>query len=798
MQELMNATGPVVVYAHNILDQRKHSIFRGEAGKSLRELQPTVNLPRLCFYNGEIALPEDWDWIPSSEDHVTFLTLPKGGGNASQSIIGIILIIVGYVIPGAQALIWVGAGLLVSGLIPTPSVSAITDSQTAAPSPTYSVQLGGNSARVGQAIPVMYGRHILTPDFASQPYSEYDELGDQYYNALLCLGQLDKFTLESTMIDDTELSHFVDVQTQLVGTQYPAELSLVDPSVVNAPEVANDDLEYGVYCGPFAASGPGLKARYIAIDVICPKGLYLAADDGSMGPKTASWLVESRKITDKGSIAGDWTLLGFESLTDNSNKAIRRSYKYAVDPGRYEVRVSRLEVEDTNARAGHSLQWASMRAYLDIPAPLEPSATFLALRIRANSQLSGLSQRKIAVILRRWLPTWNPDTGWSAPVETTSIAWALADVLKNQAYGGQLPDSRIDLQTLYELDQIWTERGDEFNGVFDKRITVWAALQAIARCGRARPIMRGSVFTFVRDEQQDLPVALFSMRNIKRNSFSIDYTLITEDTADGLELEFFNSDTWASDYVRVPVPGIEESINPATASLIGVSNLDQATREALYTVADSAYRRCAISFVTEMEGYLPAYGSLIAVAHDITGWGFSGDIESYDPATGIALCTEDTTWTVGDHYALLIDEFGDPFGPYKVTAGPKIRTMKFIEVPDPGDIVIYTGTERERTRFTMGPANSYAKLCRVVGITPAVGDTVQIKAVVEDNRVHEADSGFLGGGPTGPGRLARYAPDGLPNYNAATDAQRGSYGYYSTVDRTVGVTEDEGYVYGDG
>lgn len=795
MHELMNPSGPIVVHAHNILDQKAKTVFRGEMGLSIRQLQPTNNLPRVCYYNGDLALPEDWDWVPCPDDHVVFVTLPRGGGNASQSIIGIILIIVGVVFYayGGQYLIAIGVGLLAMSLIPTPAVSAISP-QTAAASPTYNLQLSGNSARIGQAIPVTYGRHILMPDFASQPYSEYSDSGDQFYNALLCMGQMDKFTLEATMIDDTDLSHFVEVQTQLIGPNFGPPLSLVDAGVVNAPEVSANDLVFGVYTGPFAASGPGLKATIIGIDMFCPKGLYFAADDGSMETKSTTWLAEARAITNLGGVSGDWFLLGLETLSGNTATAIRRTYKYNVAAGRYEVRVSRQDTEDTNARAGHQLQWAAMRAYLDVDPPLEPSATFLALRMRANSQLSGLSQRRISVVIRRWLPTWNPTTGWSDPVETNSIAWALADVLRNPNYGGQVSDSRIDLQTLYDLDQIWTERGDSFNGVFDSRITVWAALTTIARAGRARPIMRGGVFTFIRDGQQDLPVAMFNMRNIKRGSFTIDYTMVTEDASDGVEMEFFNEETWATEYIREPIPGIVESINPAKASLVGVTNKAQATRETLYSVASVAYRRSSISWTTENDGYLPCYGDLVNVAHDVTGWGFSGDIVNYDTSSATVTVTEPLTWTVGDHYAILVDKYGDVFGPYKVVPGPRDFTMTFLEVPDPGDLEIYTGTERERTRFSMGPANSFGKMCKITSIEPAADGSINMRAVVEDNRVHGADDGHFTP-PTGPGRIGHYAPDGIPNYNSASDDQQNRYGFYSTADRKVGVAEDEGYVY---
>lgn len=800
MNELITCNGPVVVHAHNILDQSQSQTFRGEGGLSLRQLAPTTKQPFLCIYNGEFVLPEDLDWIPSPEDHVIYQTLPMGGnGNISMQIVGIVLIVVG-IYTGNGYLIAEGAGLLIGGLISVPPpVVPLNNANTPSPSPTYDLALSGNSARIGQSIPVLYGRHLLIPDFAAQPYHEYDNSnGDQYYYALLCLGQLDKFTLESVMIDDTDLSHFVDVETQFIGPNFTGSLTLVNAAVVNAPEVANNDLTYGTYVGPFTACGPGLETNRIGIDIICPKGLYYAEDDGSLSTQSTSWMMEARQVNSRGIVSGDWTLLGTHTLSGATNTPIRRSYFYTVPAGRYEVRAQRLDIENLNNRVADAIQWSAMRAYLTVPAPLEPTATFLALKMRANSQLTGLTQRKISVIIRRWLPKWNPITGWSDPVETSSIAWAAADVLRNPVYGPAVPDSRIDLETLYELDLLWAERFDTFNGVFDTRVTVWQALQSILSCGRARPIMRGGVFTFVRDQQQDLPVAMYNMRNIMRGSFSISYAMFNEDTSDGVELAYFDENKWAIDYVRIPMPGVEESLNPVSISYHGITNEAQASRECAYIVADAAYRRSTISFTTEMEGYLPSYGELIAVAHDVAGWGISGDIESWTEPT--AICTEDLTWSVGDNYAIIINEQGDPQGPFKVVSGPTSRSMVFLEIPDSG--VIYTGTSRERSRFAMGPANSYAKLCRITAINPKPDNTVDITAVVEDNRVHAFDAPYTGdggalsgGGSGGDSRYAHYAPDGIGTYDTVSDATQARYGFFADEDLVVGSANEPGYKY---
>lgn len=796
---LLVRPGPTVVWARNPMDPYKREVFQGKAGLSLRELQPKDGLPHICFYNGHIAHPDDWDWVPSCGDHIAYASLPQGGGGGSQTILGIVLIVASIWFFGGigtkigLAMMVGGAALTVSGLMAPPVPSLATDSQTPAASPTYSLDLSGNSARVGQPLPVPYGRHILMPDFACQSYVEYDNVtGDQYYHAVFCLGQLgDTYTHESTMIDDTELSHFEDVQSQFISPTSMLPLTLVNPAVVNAPEVAGIDLHYGTISGPFAACGQGLKANAIGIDIIFPKGLYFASDSGALTSKTCKWLVEARRITDGGAVASEWYLLGSEKYTAATNTPIRRSYKYAVIPGRYEVKVSRYDEEDTNARAGHALQWGAMRSYLDVIVPMEPSATYMALRIRANSQLSGLTQRKISVIIRRWLPTWHPDTGWSAPVETRSIAWALADVLRNPIYGAGVPDNRIDLQSLYELDQLWAERGDTFNAVFDKKVTLWAALQTVARCGRARPIMRGSIFTFVRDTKPDLPVAFFNMRSTK--NFKVSYSLTPEDAADGVEVSFFNEQTWATDYARVPLPGIEESVNPSTLNIMGITNMVQAMQEAKYVAADSTFRREQISFQTEMEGFLPGFGSLIAVSHDVVGWGTSAEAVSWNASEHLMVITEPVTWGSGNHYAMMSDKHGKPRGPYLVVPGQLPNSVSFVDIPT--GFEIYTGTEMDRTRISVGEAETFVKMCKVVSMSPIDSLKVQIGAVVDDNRVYDAD-GIIPGGPGGPGgRRARYSPDDIPAYDAASQAQHDSWAFYSTAERTVGSANDEGYSY---
>lgn len=177
---------------------------------------------------------------------------------------------------------------------------------------------------------------------------------------------------------------------------------------------------------------------------------------------------------------------------------------------------------------------------------------------------------------------------------TRSIAWALADILKAD-YGARLTDNAIDLSALYQLNQIWSKRGDTFNAVFDSKLTVYEALSRVAKVGRAIAFIQGGIVRFVRDEPKTVPVALFGPRNIVKNSLSIQYIMPSEDTADSVCVEYFSERTWKTSEVTGTFEG-SSSDKTATVELFGCTNKEQAHREAIYMAQANRYRRRIVTF----------------------------------------------------------------------------------------------------------------------------------------------------------------------------------------------------------
>ncbi|MCZ4063795.1 host specificity factor TipJ family phage tail protein, partial [Oxalobacter formigenes] len=434
-------------------------------GSRICDLAPVISKPYICLVNGEVILRKYWTREIAETDIVQFLVLPQGGGGSNPLRMILMLAVmvfapyVGGVIGSAlefgklattfvTAAIGIVGAALVNVLIPAKTSSGSIASTESA-SPTYSVSSQGNSARIGEPIPVQYGRHISWPDFAASPYVEYSG-NEQYLYQLFCIGQ-GEYDIETIRIEDTDINQFAEVSTEVIPPG--AKLTLFPANVETSGEVSGQEMLTGTPLGAFVANEADTTANMLAFDVVCTRGLYWANDSGTLSEMSVSFRCEARLIDDYGTALSDWTVLGSEVIKAATSTPQRRSYRYTVSPGRYEARITRTDTKNTNSRAGHEICWASLRAYLEDAGTVYPGMTLLAVRIRATNNISQQASRKINVIATRKLPVWNPETGWSAPVATRSIAWAFADACKAE-YSAKLNDGRIDLPALYELDRI--------------------------------------------------------------------------------------------------------------------------------------------------------------------------------------------------------------------------------------------------------------------------------------------------------------------------------------------------------
>jgi hypothetical protein len=702
-----------------------------------------------------------------------------------------------------RAFVSLVGGMLINALLPPPSASTSANQAAAlaAPSPTYNLAAQGNSARLDAAIPEHFGRMMAYLDLASQPYVEYAG-NEQYLYQLFCLGR-GEYSIEALRIEDTPIASFDEITYEVVPPG--GSLSLFPANVITAPEVSGQTLDClsgtyagntitatghglatgkNVYLGPsgggagtyavvtapdantftvsglsgsgtisvspwlggFNANGSGTSANTLGLDMVATRGLYHAnTTTGGLDNVSIQVAAECRPIDDSGNPTGAWASLASPTYSGATTTPQRYSLRSGVTPGRYQVRARRVDVKQTDSTYGHEIVWASLRAYLPDTGNYG-DVTLIAMRMKASNNLSMQASRKVNVIATRKLPIWN-GSAWSAKTATRSIAWAAAYACKQLG----LTDAQIDLAGLLTLDTTWAARGDTFDARFDNFISFWEALSKIAGAGRAKPYMQGGVVRLVRDQAVSLPVALYSMRNIVKGSLSVEYLMPTPSTADAVDVSYFDQTSWSSRKVRAMLAGSIAAV-PAKIDLFGVVSRDQAFREGMYQAASNRYRRKIIHFATEMEGFIPSLGDLIAIQHDMPGWGQAGDVIAWDAPTLTLTLSEPLTWGTGTHYLALRKRDGGVDGPYVVTANAYANQAILATAPA---ITPYTGGDAERTHYTFGWAETWRQPARVLSAVPRSLTLVEITAVGEDNNVHTAEVGLIAPAPK-TSQLANY------------------------------------------
>ncbi|CCN24112.1 phage-related conserved hypothetical protein [Bordetella bronchiseptica 1289] len=643
---------------------------------------------------------------------------------------------------GAATAVGLVGGMVVNSLFPPARLPGSLQREKA--SPTYTLSAQGNMARPMEAIPARYGRYRSYLDFAAQPYTEMVNNQTHLYQ-LFCVGQ-GRYEIEEIRIEETPIGNFSEVEYEVV--EPGGQVTLFPDNVVTSAEVQGIELpainvEGAGPKGPFAANPPGTLASEIAIDILLPKGLFYAAHDGTLESAGTGVNVYARQIDDSGKPIGTTIVLGRENIVAATLTPQYRTFRYKVEPGRWEISVERNSghLAERATRMIRDVTWLGLRSYLPSQRTYG-NVTMLAVAMRATGNLNQTTARRINIIATRRLRTWDPVQGWSQDLKPTrNPAWAIADACTDREYGRGLPDSRINLAALYRLAKVWDERGDWFDGVFDVSTTFWEAVTQIARAGRALPIYHAGVIDVIRDEPKSVRTQMFTPANIVTRSFSVDYVFPAHDDPDYIIVEFVNERTWKDDEVECAWPGAAKR-RPYRLRLVGVTGRAQAWREGMALLARNRDQRRFASFQTELEGAIPGYADLVEISHDVPKWGLSGIVEDYDPRALLLTTSEPLQWWQGqNHYISLRGRDGGPAGPFRVEPGSHEREMRIADLVDGHGLYISTGETEEPTHYTFGPGERRALLAQVMRAVPSEGGLWTLDLVNYAPSVHTAELG---------------------------------------------------------
>jgi hypothetical protein len=309
------------------------------------------------------------------------------------------------------------------------------------------------------------------------------------------------------------------------------------------------------------------------------------------------------------------------------------------------------------------------------------------------------------------------------------------------------------------------ERGDYFDGIFDTQQSLWQTLQSVLLVGRTRPLQPGAMITFVRDEPKTIPRAGFSPRNMLNNTFSIDYLMFSPNTVtDAIVVQYIDSRTWTQNQVLCALPGSTATLDTAPQlQFLGIVDYDHAWREGIYTVAAGFYRRVFPSFNTELDGRVCFLGDLVRIAHWVASWGIAADAIALEQNEAGDIVTLSEPWSVpegevGENLITLASPDGQLYGPVtfnlvddgSTTAKARVQLTSTATIEGkyaglgPRDWPVWSGDglQFERPKVMVGIGDQLPRDALIVSMQPAQNYTATISAVIEDARVHTADTGI--------------------------------------------------------
>ncbi|MBR0940267.1 hypothetical protein ABIF65_003368 [Bradyrhizobium japonicum] len=748
-------------------------------------------LPTVLEINGEAVLRKGWSRRRiAAKDNVRFVSYPLGGGGGgAKQVIGLVALVAvaafatvvtggaaagllgaafGAGTFGAAALgatIAVGGSLLVNALV-MPKAGA-TNTPDATQDQIYSVQAQGNTARLGQPLPVWYGRLKACPDFAATPWGEFVG-NDQFLNVLLSptMGSMD---YEALYLDDTVFWTPEDgISATFPGAQVafyePGETVTLFPTNVDQsvevsgqqlPDGGGDEggqydagfgpLTYGAPLGPFVANPAGTQTQAIAIDVVFPAGCFTVnQDDNNCGYSRCTLKAEYAPCDDLGVATGPYVTLFEITKQFNSSSPVRDTTKVDVAPGRYLVRLSRMGINSQSKYGVDTVLWAGLRTFLKGSNSF-PDVSTVAIRLKASQSTQG--SYKFGVLGTRKLLVW---TGSTFELQATrNPAWAFLDAATNSQYGSGLAISKTDFNAVVNHAAGCDSRGDTFDYRVSTAIAVPEALDKILTASRARHFWLGDTVSIVRDEWRDVPTMLLTDREIVRDSTQVGFTMLGDEDPDAVIVEYIDEETWLPAQVQYPPSGDGfVAANAEPKRIDGVVNRDQAFRECAFYYLQSIYRRETVELGVEYEGRAITFGQVLRVQSELPqNYGYGGEVID---VSGRTLTLDPApTWDSGPFFIRLRQPNGQSFGPVLCTEGgdPSLAVLNaggLAAAEAAQSTTLAAVLEREDggeyPSFELGTGVSESKLCVVLGGVPN-GDKCTLSLVVDDERVHTTDLG---------------------------------------------------------
>lgn len=532
----------------------------------------------------------------------------------------------------ARVAVYVAGSILINKVLgpKLPKAAEITPADT-----VFSLSAPRNRSRAYEPLPLLFGSVRIAPDVASKPYMNYE--GDEQYLSLLLTPGLNVGRVEALYNGDALLSSYEGVEVWHNG--FPGMPNQAIPLYSNAGSVdggviydTSSDPKHTPSKWVQRTSSPGAIRLQVNIDF----RIFDADSKGREYENREQIQIQYRAVGQSA-----WRPFGTYAVSGRTQKSRRATYGLDVAPGQYEVQVRTMGQNTDGNNAQASFTWTNLVSVLPDTASYD-GIPRIGIRMKASGQLNGSPDEVRTVAHAQPIPVWKGDAiGWVTEESSNPGAQILAYArgIKSPAgvriAGMGLPDSQIDVEALKAFTLHCAANGFTYDYLVTDKRNHQAVMDAIALAGFGQiawPKGRLAV-TWAADEQ---PLSgVVNMATIKKGQFQVEYTLANG--ADGIEYSYLDRATWEARTLRVPAPGVTTMLNPAQVTGEGVTSEAHAATLARWHLAQSLYQYKSISYSTDIEHL--AYGrmSVLALQHDLTQWGFGGQVLSATMGPGRAV-----------------------------------------------------------------------------------------------------------------------------------------------------------------
>jgi len=544
--------------------------------------------------------------IPEPGDVVHIRVIPRGGGGKIIKTLATVAIIgLSVAFPPFAPLIAIGGKFLLNALFPPPSPNR---GQSASGKETlvYSITGVGNTPDPYGVIPKVFGKVKMFPKFPGKGPTQYTEIAgdDQYLRVLLLIGY-GPVTVTELKIGNTPIDNYTDVSYEIrEGKSGDAALTLFTKDV--------DEQSFQsalTSAGGLVQRTTGLAVSEISIDIAFDKGLVKFDNQGVKQTQAVTVTVEYKLVTD-----GGWTSAGTIAASAATSKLHRKTLKWSVTSGQYDVRLLRTTADTNDSQIFDTVFWTALRGFT-LGDPINRAGlAVIAIRIKATDQLSGRLDT-VNCLVESELAKHN-GSSWQTPVATRNPAWAMVDILTGAGNQRALAQSRLDEVAFKAFADRCDTEGREFNHVFDSGTTVGQALALAAGAGRATPDIKDGKHTVVEDLAQSVPVQHFT----DHNSWGYTWDKVFVDRPHAFKIQFLNElENYQQDEEIVYDDGYDaQNANEFnTIEYIGITHPDQVWKRGRYDIAVVRLRPDSHSFNTDFEHLQATRGDMVCHARSV-------------------------------------------------------------------------------------------------------------------------------------------------------------------------------------